>query len=248
MPNQLTHNQVKFLASLSQKKNRIEHGRTVVEGVRVLKQLLDNGLCPDEIYITHEKPEYADILRKAASAPVFELNTREFNRITDTLSPQGIAALFPIEQSTLEKRNFLLYLDHISDPGNMGAIMRTAAAAGVDGVVLSPECCELSNPKVIRSSLGASLFMPSEVHDPSWLSSFDYVYAADASGEDVFTNDNLLYPIILVIGSEAHGLSEEVKSLCDKTLSIPMTNRMESLNAAVSTAVLIYEIRRKNTR
>ncbi len=242
----ITLNRIKFLASLHQKKFRIEHAQTVVEGLRVIRQMMDNGLTPEELYFSQPKPEYNDIIDRIDADRVFQLDTRDFSRITETRSPQGIAALFPIVPKPLNERNFLLYLDRVSDPGNMGAIMRTAAAAGVDGIVLSPECCEATNPKVVRASLGASMFMPVEIHDAKWLTGFESVLAADMNGENIFEVEHLPCPLALVIGSEAHGISPEVLSLCTKRLSIPMTDHMESLNAAVSSAILIYEIRRKN--
>ncbi len=245
--NNLSLNRIKFLASLHQKKHRLEQQKVVVEGLRVIRQMMDNGIEPEELYISQRKPEYTDILGRIDRDRVFDLETKDFSRITDTRSPQGIAALFPNVSIPLSEYNFLIYLDHISDPGNLGTILRTAAAAGVDGIVLSPDCCEATNPKVVRASLGASMFMPVEEREPAWLSGFENVLVADMKGENVFEVERLPHPLVLVIGSEAHGVSQDVMNHCTKKISIPMTERMESLNAAVSASILIYEIRNKSS-
>ncbi len=245
----LALNHLKLLASLNRKKNRVENGKVVVEGLRTIRQLLDNGIQPEQLYITEAKPDYDCIIRSMPADSCYQLRDRDFSRISETQAPQGIAALYPIREIPIVQKDFLIFLDNVSDPGNLGTIFRTAAAAGVDGIILSPECCERTNPKVIRSSLGASMSLPSEIRESLWLKeSATEILVADMDGEDIFTISNLACPIILVIGSEAHGISPEVRRLASRNVRIPMTTKMESLNAAVSSAILIYEIQRITNR
>jgi TrmH family RNA methyltransferase len=138
-----------------------------------------------------------------------------------------------------------MYLDGIQDPGNLGTIFRIATAFGFDGVVLSPDCCEVFSPKVIRASLGSVFWIPSLIGDLEWLKSQDALkIGLDAGAETPLNRIKIATgeTVILVVGSEGNGIRREVLSLLDIKTCIPISKDMESLNASVAAGIAAYEL------
>ncbi len=152
MFNELNNNHAKKLVKLHQKKYRTLYKKTIVEGVRLIDQLKDYGINFDELIISN--PDQFDASQYSAKQ-IFIANEDQMKKITSTKTPQNIAAVINTIPIPIKETQFLLYLDGISDPGNLGTIFRTATAAGVSGIILSPDCCKIYNPKVIRASLGS---------------------------------------------------------------------------------------------
>jgi len=125
---------------------------------------------------------------------------------------------------------------------NLGTIFRTAAAANIDGIILSENCCEIWNDKVIRSSLGTVFSLPSEIHSAKWLKNQNAHIVASSlqNASNLYQSKLSDSNQIIVIGSEAFGISEEVRQICDEFIKIPMSNRVESLNAAVAAGIIIF--------
>ena len=153
-------------------------------------------------------------------------------------------------------RPVLLILDAIADPGNMGTILRTALAADVAMVVLSANCVDYFSPKVVRAAAGAHLALPVEAH-ATWERIKEQValhcvtqprvLLAEAGNTMYYTQD-MVTPFALIIGNEAHGPSEQARALATQTISIPLANGVESLNAAMAAGILLYEaVRQKQT-
>lgn len=226
------------LAKLKQKKFRQEQQLLVVEGKRLLEQLKSYGILPQEWYISSPNP----MLECAANA--FLCTQEELKRICDSDHPSEIAGLFHIPQARSVKFRRALYLDRISDPGNLGTIFRTAAAFGIDAIFISPESCEVANPKVVRSSLGAVYQVPwnlLSLADLNILPAKKFVLDMDGK-LDIMNYHPSNQPEIFILGSEAHGVDPELMAIADSSLRIPMPGKMESLNLAISAAILCYQI------
>ena len=183
---------------------------------------------------------------------LYSVSDSVFEKISTESSPQGVicvckACSFP--QSLPEKGSFL-FLESVRDTGNLGTIIRTAVSLGVEGIVLSPDCADIYNPKTLRASMGAvfaaDIFMPAEFSAAvTSAKKYGKVYATalyDNSLElgkfKVCKNDSF------IIGNEGQGITEEIRSLADNTVIIPMTGKTESLNAAAAAAIIIWEMTR----
>jgi len=170
--------------------------------------------------------------------------------LSEIESPQGIVAVLELNQLPLtDHPNFILIPDKIRDPGNLGSLLRTAAAAGVQAVLLPPETTDAFAPKVLRSGMGAHFRLP--IHSMSWdeinqtikLAGL-HVFLADMDGQSCWETD-LCQPLALIIGSEAEGASESAKQLANQIISVPMSGGVESLNAGVAGSVLMLEVVRQ---
>jgi len=238
--NYISNNRLKELVKLKQKKYREKY--VIVEGHRLIDQLIRNKVEIDEIFIT-ESSNF--ILDSFPQNKIFLIKPYQLQKITSTKNPQEIAALVKTETRKITDKKFLLYLDDIKEPGNLGAIIRTATSAGICGVVLSSDCCEIFNPKVIRSSLGTVFSFPIEIHDFEWLKEQNakIVVTTLQEAENLFNFKLPSENIILVIGSEAFGVSDEIFKIADHKIKIPLNNNVESLNAAVSAGIIIYHLK-----
>lgn len=183
------------------------------------------------------------------------LSDRVFESVSDTKTPQGV--LCTVRQyhyglpALLRGRPLLMALENIQDPGNLGTILRTAEGAGVTGVLLSPGCADIYNPKVIRSTMGSVYRMPFH-YAANWEKALKELkkagvtlYAAHLKGAKPYDCCDYRGPSAFLIGNESRGLTEETVSLADTCIRIPMCGRVESLNAAVASAILMYEAGRQ---
>jgi RNA methyltransferase, TrmH family len=256
----LSKSKLQYLKNLSQKKHREKEGVFLVEGWRSVEEVC---AALDEIEIlvytkeAMENQRYGPVLFSAGkkSKERLEVSTREFDLIADTVAAQGIAAVVKklsisvdteLEKLLMKSQAFVVALDQISDPGNLGAIIRTSDWFGVDAILLSKNCVELYNPKVVRSTVGSIFHMPildcsesfADVLKAVQKSGFK-LFGAEVSGNtDVRTN---VWPkkSLLVIGNEARGISPEIAEMLDKHIAIPKFGRSESLNAGVAAAVFL---------
>lgn len=212
----------------------------MAEGVNLLRDMPD-GVKVRFIMATADRAEEARALN-AGDATLYIVSDAVMRAISDTSSPYGIAAaiMTPERRFELPKGNALL-LDGISDPGNLGTIIRTAAACDFKDVYLR-RCADVYSPKTVRATLGA-LFRINvcEVGDDEAfeLASSPNCVALDMKGRNMF-EQSAKSPVLLVVGSEAHGLSDEIASRVKTLASLPMKNGIESLNAAVAAAVAMY--------
>jgi TrmH family RNA methyltransferase len=232
------------LALQSQAKARRKSGRVLLEGVRLIADALACGLRPD--FVLHH-PDFAPETF-APELPMFAIAPELLREIADTVHPQGAVAVFPLPQMPLPTAPTRLFiLDGVRDPGNVGAMLRTAAAAGVDAALLSPDCADAFNPKALRAGMGAHFRVP--LREIGWeqiaaLCAGLTVYLADADGDLAYDAGNWRQPHALIVSSEAHGASAEARSLAALRISIPMAAATESLNAASAAAVLLFEAAR----
>jgi len=196
-----------------------------------------------------------------------EVNTRVIEALSDVATSQGVVGVLPLDvlsaQETRKRRTqqepsshhvrrpALLILDDLADPGNMGTILRTALATDVDAVLLTPNCTDPYSPKVLRAATGTHFVLPIE-SNLSWetissrikshcLAETPRVLLAEAGSTHLYYKEDLTHPFTLIIGNEAHGPSTEARLLATKSVTIPLANHVESLNAATATAIILYE-------
>ena len=231
-----SNGQVKKIKELIRSpKARAQEGLFVVEGSRIVSEVPAELLAGVYASESYEAPEGAEIISDDV-----------FKSISDTVNPQGILALVRQPERSFEdmkKLSLYVLLDDVRDPGNLGTIIRTAEAAGA-GVIMSPECADIFNPKVTRSTMG-SIFrvpwavMPLEEAIKSLRKEGVLVAAAALDGAVDYkeiTAPRRAY----IIGNEARGVSPEIQALSDARVKIPMKGQVESLNAAISAAILMY--------
>ena len=236
----LSKNHLSKVLKYKQKKFIEQDHLILVEGFRLLKQISEYGIVFEELYVTKKNPYNPHNFNYKK---IYETPAHYFNKLSNTKTPQYISALIKYNPFSFPKSyNSLIYLDNISDPGNLGTIIRTALSFSFDAVVLSNGSVSFLNEKVIRASLGAIFKIPIFQYDNNWLKNENAVkIIADISKQSIELNKLPIIskPKIIVIGSEAHGISDEIKHNADFSVKIPIEN-MESLNAAISAAIIMY--------
>jgi TrmH family RNA methyltransferase len=243
----ITQRKLKEAAKLKQKKYRKQNKKVVVNGQRIIEQIINNGIWPEEIYLTN--PEIAHVFYEKKLQNVFEVTETQMKKISSNDSPQSVAAIFNTQFIKLKKKRRLLFLDRINDPGNLGTIIRTACSTNLDGIILSPDCVDPFNPKVISSSMGAVFSYPITV-----MSEDQILELPNKKIVTCLENAENIYEFtppesyILVIGSEAHGASQKLIENADSRIVIPMSNQMESLNAAVAAGISMSYISYKGEK
>ena len=248
-----SNSKIKYIKKLmSSAKERRRNGVFVVEGLRIVREVPEELLA--ELYVSESLVSSGRV--PEADLPKAEIVTDEvFRFLSDTVTPQGILAIvkkpsYSLDLSYYKDRARILLLDDIQDPGNLGTILRTAEAAGTDLVILSEGCADLFNPKVIRSTMGSIFRVPFLTEDPVTAiprlkEAGISVYGAALEGAVDFRSVTFPEKTAIVIGNEGNGISSEVLDLVDEKIKIPMEGKVESLNAAVSTAILLYLINMK---
>ena len=261
-----SNDQIKRIVKLREKaKERKSEGVFVVEGIRIFKEI--PAMDIDSVFVSESFVEnYIDVEAKDATDNRYDnipdlfsrvdyqvVADNVFKKLSDTVNPQGVLAVVRMADYTLEEvldgrdkdNSCIVVLDKIQDPGNLGTIIRTGEGAGITGVVMSKDTVDLYNPKVIRSTMGSIFRVPCVVVDDlanaveTIKSSGVTTYAAHLDGDDI-SKTELSDDRAFLIGNEANGLSDEIANLADKKIKIPMEGEVESLNAAVATAILIY--------
>lgn len=243
---------------LQRRKARERHQRFVAEGIRTVETLLASTLDVLGLLVTAElavDSRGAALLEmaEARGLPVQSVSESELASAADTESPQGVLAIAAMPAAELSAPigpARYLVLDALQDPGNVGTVIRTAAALGVTATLALPGTVDLWNGKVVRSSMGALFHHP--VHALSWedlagfLARHDVaLWAADMHGDPLpeVANGGLPARIALVVSNEGSGLSPHVAAAVARRLSIPMDPKVESLNVAVATSIVLYALR-----
>jgi RNA methyltransferase, TrmH family len=247
---------IKEVKSLKDKKHREEKGLFFIEGLRFAEEAIFENADIVRILISEKyiESKIDDALQSEIQKRCIEsflIPDKLFREVSDTENPQGILAVIKMKRHSMgelfAENNFLLILDSIKDPGNLGTMIRTADAAGVTGVIMSKGCVDLYNPKVLRSTMG-SIFRVPVFYSSNLIETIKeikskniQVLAAHLQGEINYFEAVLTGNISFIIGNEATGISDEVKMSADLLLKIPMPGRTESLNASVAAGLLMYE-------
>ena len=258
---------VKWASSLADKKGRSEHKGFIAEGEKLTFEALKAGLPLTHIFVLVDKSE--QILERLSefqntdchkSCEVILLSDSAFSKISTEKAPQGVISVikyldFFSNLDIIYKEDFfilkgerVLSLYSLRDPGNLGAVIRSATAFGVEHIVLSSDCADIYNPKTVRAAMG-SLFKVKVSYVGDYAS---FVEAARANGRRVFaaeltdgakslSNIELSSDDIFIIGNEGHGISPEISEKCTDSVYIPISDKTESLNASVAAAVFMWE-------
>lgn len=253
---------VKHAAALQQKaKLRKEESLFVIEGGRLFLEAPDSLIT--EVYVSERFLERADsgIKEKLVRTGFETVSDQVFSKMSDTKTPQGILAVLAKQESEREEllgtpgvAPLLLLLENIQDPGNLGTILRTAEGAGVTGVILSPDCADIYQPKAVRSTMGSLFRVPFyQTADLDQEIKFlkdnnVIVYAAYLEGSECYDAADYRGGSAFLIGNEGNGLTRETALAADMRIRIPMAGKLESLNAAVSAALLVYEAARQRRK
>nr|BBH93474.1 tRNA/rRNA methyltransferase SpoU [Thermogemmatispora argillosa] len=256
------------LRELHTPRGRKKHGLFLLEGPHLLKELLDRAVAPLEVYYQPEllarTAEGQALLERLLSGAVdrralVQVSVRVIEALGEVQTSQGVVAVLPLAACSYEQvaarrpaasRPALLILDRLADPGNLGTILRTALAADVAAVLLTPGCVDAFNPKVVRAAAGAHLALPL-AEELAWeeigrrvrehCGAQLRVFLAEAGAPHLYYEQDLRRPFALIVGNEAHGPSTAARSLATSSVSIPLANGVESLNAAMATGILLYE-------
>lgn len=242
---------------LKRRKARERQSLFVAEGVRAVEELLDSGLTIEGVLTA---PQLADIARGKAlqariSGSVFEsvqLTELDFRTAAETDSPQGVLAIGRIPERSfaslkVESHMRLVVLDAVQDPGNLGTILRTCAAFGVNATIALPGTVDLWNPKVVRAAMGAHFRHAAFHSTPEQLFAFLDEHDIELIGSDMKGGNigtfRVPSRVALVAGNEGAGLSDIVRSRVKRTVAIPIEPGVESLNVAVATGIILHHLR-----
>ena len=246
----ITKNQLKYYSSLLQKKHRIKEKKFLVEGLKNVEEGLNSSYDCEVIFVTNKFiEENEDFLKrfKSKSDKIISLKQKELQKISDSQTPQGVAAVFIKPSIFQESKSFdeeiIVYLDDIADPGNLGTIIRNCDWFGVKKILLSSKCVEHTNPKVVRSSAGSvfhlDIYDNIKIDELRKLKEQGYqIITADVEGENIYEmkRDE---KIIIAFSNEANGPSEELLKISDRIFTIPKSGKAESLNVASASAVIL---------
>lgn len=230
--------------ALKDRKGRRESGCFLVEGRKMVEEALASAFDVETVLV-QEGMELPDGL----TMPVYELPAHVLAAVCDTKTPQGIAAVVRMkEQSALGKH--IVVLDGVQDPGNVGTIIRTADAAGLDGVLLSTQCADVFSPKVLRATMGSIFRMNLRTTDdlPGELTKLREkgysILSSQLDGTPFYEREKVAEQFALIIGNEGNGVSEQVQQTATHRVRLPMRGGAESLNAAIAAAIMMYELMR----
>ena len=233
----LTKNQIKFIRSLSLKKNRQKHGLFIVEGEKLVNEVLSSDWEVEGIYATKEwLGENATII-----------SNNDLTRISSLKTPNKVVAVVKIKKGSLDiTSNTVLALDGVKDPGNLGTIIRLADWFGVEDIICSDDCVDYLNPKVVQSSMGS--FTRVNLHYTSLMDAFkkysDYkLFMTVLNGTPLSEMTNTDKKIV-VMGSESKGISNKILELTSDKITIPKSksSKAESLNVSVAAAIILSSI------
>lgn len=250
---------LKLVRKLRSKKGRSAEGKFVAEGINLVREILDRGIAADFILVS-EGYDYSTIEKAAGSIPVGIVPSLLFDRLTDADSGAGVLAVLDMPErsggtlsghaeaaAVLPESGNILVLDRLQDPGNIGTMIRTAVAAGYSMIIAVKGTADIYSPKVLRATAGMIFEMP-VVYMQSTEEAVQLIKASGRrlavtvpSGGAPYYKEDLRSGLALVIGNEGNGISDEMLRYADLRITLPMKGGIESLNAAVSAAILMYE-------
>ncbi|MCD8209786.1 MAG: RNA methyltransferase [Coprobacillus sp.] len=227
----LTNPLIKYTVKLKNISFAKSEKKFLCEGKFNLEMALKQGVV-ETIFTTKELENVGDIEQIVVPTNVLE-------KISSLVNNEEVVFISKMEEVPFSKEDKLIYLDGVRDPGNMGTILRTALALGFDGVVLSSDCVSIYNAKVVSASKGAIFSLPIKQGSVQDYKRTHTIYVTTPLNEDTLVDTRVKEPYLLVFGSEAHGVSEEVVNLADRRISIKM-NDIDSLNVAVCAGIVMF--------
>jgi len=253
----LSKNRIKFIASLRLGKFREQHRQFVVEGTKMVAELLHSGFRCEQLYATQGWLGENELLLKSAKSPIEPVSDREMNQISNLSTPPGVLAVAGMPEWSIDDAfpvdSLVLALDGINDPGNLGTMIRTADWFGISSIVCSHDTVDAYHPKVVQATMG-SVFRVKVIETDlaEYLGRVRLkqlpVYGALMDGKSIYEPGLSASSGVLVIGSESHGIRPNILPLISQALTIPRvkhdkTAAPESLNASIATAILLSALR-----
>jgi TrmH family RNA methyltransferase len=241
----LSKSEAKYIQSLKDKKSRAEFGQFIAEGPKIVTDLLND--CAGEIVCIYATKEWAgNNAVIAGKVPFTEIEGFELEKISALQTPQQVLAVVKTKSQPFipfEKDQWLVMLDAIQDPGNMGSILRTADWFGIKTIYCTTDTADIYNPKVVQASMGSLTRVNVCYGDcEQWLTDPGVpVYPTLLNGEDIFKATNIK-PGIIIIGNEGRGIRPALLKKFDMALTIPKKGKAESLNAAVATGIMLSKL------
>jgi TrmH family RNA methyltransferase len=247
----ISQSELKYYSSLLVKKFRNKENKFIVEGSKIVEEgLLSNYIC-EAIFVTSAFLDlHPEIIEQTKTKKLVQLKSLEFQKLSDTRTPQGVAAVFnknyPKKDINEVIENFIVLIDNVSDPGNLGTILRTCDWFGINTVLISNQSVEYLNPKVIRSSMGSifhlNIYEEFDLNKLEVMKKRNYkIICSDLQGKNIndfqFQNKS-----IIVFSNESLGPSEIIKSLADELVTIPKKGKAESLNVSSAAAIILSNI------
>jgi TrmH family RNA methyltransferase len=234
-------------------RQRGKANQTLLDGAHLLAAYLDAGMLPQHVLLSaaaSHDAEIAALLARLRNVPVTQLDGKLFAELSELKTPTGILALIDVLQpdSPIAQSSFALLLEDIQDPGNLGSMLRSAAAAGCDAVFLSSACADAWSPKVLRAAMGGHfglcIYEQQDLLNVAKAFSGMLLATMLQATRSLYDCD-LRGNVALLIGNEGAGLSDELQNLATQKITIPMQGKVESLNAAAATAICLYEVVRQ---
>ncbi|AMN36390.1 TrmH family RNA methyltransferase [Clostridium perfringens] len=242
------NNLFKEIKKLKEKKHRIKSNKYLIEGLRFVEEAIKSKVSIDSIIFTESfKEKNPDLFLKInENIKLIQMNEALLKQLCSTENPQGIVGVINMQNKELKSGELVVLVDKVQDPGNMGTIIRTAHAAGAAGIVMTKGTVDIYNDKTLRSTMGSIFYIPIVEDD-----SLDFVKSlkkegyklvvSSLQGKNNFFEENLQGKVMIAVGNEGNGVSEEVYDIADIKVKIPMPGEAESLNVAVATSIMIYE-------
>ncbi|WP_152654803.1 RNA methyltransferase [Oceanobacillus sp. CFH 90083] len=235
---------IKALKKLQQRKYRKQTNTFLIEGTHLIEEVLASDWTTKEIIVSEE----ASVPESAANLPVTEVTRQVFKELSFTASPQGIMAVIEMKKENVVNGGVVVLLDAIQDPGNLGTIIRTADAAGADGIVLGDGCVDLYNDKVIRATQGSIFHLPISHADleeeAARLKEANFtVWATALEKAENYKKLPIPQKTAIVFGNEGAGVKESLLEKADERVTIPILGKAESLNVSIAAGVLLYYLK-----
>lgn len=246
----------KLVKSLLLKKNRVKNKMYTVEGIKSVHDAIFAKVPIEMIFMSEEYFKSSDI-DFVSDYNCFKVPDSMFLSLCDTETPQGILAVIRIEKENEfkpDENRMYIYCDKVSDPGNLGTIIRTADAAGFGAVLLSEGCADLYSPKTVRSSMGSFFHIPvyeninKQQLEKVKENGFKFYCGALSDNTVDYSDADYTVPSIIAVGNEANGICDEILKIADLCVKIPIFGEAESLNVGIAAAVLMYEALRQRRK
>ena len=247
----LQNNHIKLLKKLALKKYRLEYQQFTVENLTIIIDALKAGYDFEVLFVTAEfmtrHLDKFEFLKEKSQGSYYVIDEMMSSHFSQLDTPSGITAIYKFPKNKIEDNCSIIYLNSISDPGNLGTIMRTALAFDFNNLVLDENCVDIYNSKTIAAAKN-SIFKLNflEDKDGSWIRNNKLpVYVTSSQGDSDLESFKADDKFCLVLGNESHGISDAINQLAAKQLKIDISDNIESLNVSVAAAILFYKLRNK---
>lgn len=247
---------IKMIRSLYRRKQRWTKKLFLIEGIKIVEECIDinhpieNIVYSDDLFSAQGGEALFNRIKH--DRRLINIPSKLYREISDTETPQGILAVVKFEINSITNASigdnpFILLLDKVKDPGNMGTIIRTADAFGIDGIIVTDGCVDVYNPKVVRATMGSIFRVPiyNETNGAEIIKKLKdkgmTIYSTSLEESRYIQNVDFNKSCVLIIGNESRGVSSDIIALADRLIKIPMLGGAESLNAAIASSIIMYE-------